>query len=106
MQGSAGLATDASARAEYKPESGRRWPILTGCVDGRYSVGSTSDVVERERTHNEGSGAEYTAARRPVRLVYSFDADSVRVLEIRKNYRVPPSRCSFSQAAHLRSTSL
>jgi putative endonuclease len=41
------------------------------CADGSYYVGSTSDVAERERMHNEGHGAEHTASRRPVRMVYS-----------------------------------
>jgi putative endonuclease len=41
------------------------------CANGSYYVGSTTDVVDRERIHNEGYGAEYTAAHRPVRLVYS-----------------------------------
>ena len=41
------------------------------CADESYYVGSTSDLAERERIHNEGHGAEHTAARRPVRLVYS-----------------------------------
>ena len=41
------------------------------CADGSYYVGSTSDLSERERIHNEGHGAMYTATRRPVRLVYS-----------------------------------
>jgi putative endonuclease len=41
------------------------------CADGGYYVGSTSDLAERERIHNEGHGAEHTAARRPVCLVYS-----------------------------------
>ena len=41
------------------------------CSDGSYYVGSTTDVVERERTHNDGHGAEYAATRRPVRMVYS-----------------------------------
>jgi putative endonuclease len=41
------------------------------CADGSYDVGSTSDVAVRERVHNEGHGAVYTATRRPVRLVYS-----------------------------------
>jgi hypothetical protein len=29
------------------------------CADGSYHVGSTSDLAERERIHNEGHGAEY-----------------------------------------------
>jgi putative endonuclease len=46
------------------------------CADGSYYVGSTSDVVDRERIHNEGYGAEHTAAHRPVRLVYSESHES------------------------------
>jgi predicted GIY-YIG superfamily endonuclease len=41
------------------------------CADGSYYVGSTTDLAERERFHNEGLGAAYTAKRRPVRVVYS-----------------------------------
>lgn len=44
---------------------------ILNCADGSYYVGSTSDVAERERMHNEGHGAEYTAARRPVCVIYS-----------------------------------
>ena len=43
--------------------------ILT-CADGSYYVGSTSDVAERWRIHNEGHGAACTASRRPVCLVF------------------------------------
>ena len=41
------------------------------CADNSFYVGCTSDLRERERIHNEGQGAEYTAARLPVRMVYS-----------------------------------
>jgi putative endonuclease len=41
------------------------------CADGSYYVGCTSDLRERKRVHNDGHGAEHTAAHRPVRLVYS-----------------------------------
>jgi hypothetical protein len=37
--------------------------ILT-CADGSYYVGSTSDLAERERIHNEGHGAKHAAAGR------------------------------------------
>ena len=46
------------------------------CSDDTFYVGSTSDLRERERTHNEGHGAEYTAARLPVRMVYSETHES------------------------------
>ena len=41
------------------------------CRDGTLYVGHTEDLAAREATHNEGGGAGYTAARRPVKLVYS-----------------------------------
>jgi putative endonuclease len=41
------------------------------CADGTLYTGSTTDLVARERAHNEGRGAKYTAGRGPVRVVYS-----------------------------------
>ena len=35
------------------------------CADGSYYVGSTTDLAERERFHNEGLGAAYTASVGP-----------------------------------------
>ena len=41
------------------------------CADNTLYVGHTEDLASREQTHNEGKGAKYTAARRPVRMVYA-----------------------------------
>lgn len=41
------------------------------CADDTLYVGHTGDLASREQTHNEGKGAAYTAARRPVRMVYA-----------------------------------
>jgi putative endonuclease len=41
------------------------------CADGTLYTGCTNDVEARERAHNEGRGAKYTAGRRPVKVVYS-----------------------------------
>lgn len=49
---------------------------ILSCSDGTLYVGSTSDIRKRERTHNEGHGAKYTAGRRPVRVVYSETHES------------------------------
>ena len=44
---------------------------IVECADGTYYTGSTDDVARRVRAHNEGkTGAKYTKARRPVRLIY------------------------------------
>ena len=42
-------------------------------MDGTYHTGITTDVERRIQEHNSenGKGARYTAARRPVRLVYA-----------------------------------
>ena len=53
------------------------WVYILRCADDSFYVGHTDDLPGRERTHNDGCGARYTAARRPVRLVYSEQFDSV-----------------------------
>lgn len=41
------------------------------CADDTLYVGHTEDLASREKAHNEGRGAVYTATRRPVRMVYA-----------------------------------
>jgi len=43
---------------------------LLRCSDGSLYAGSTSNLEQRLKTHNEGRGAKWTAVRRPVELVY------------------------------------
>jgi putative endonuclease len=43
---------------------------IVRCADGTLYTGYTRDPRARERVHNSGRGAKYTAGRRPVRLVY------------------------------------
>jgi putative endonuclease len=40
------------------------------CADGTFYTGWTTDPERRLREHNAGRGAQYTRARRPVRLAY------------------------------------
>lgn len=40
------------------------------CVDGGYYTGSTTDMERRLEQHQRGEGANYTAKRLPVKLVY------------------------------------
>ena len=49
----------------------RYFVYIAACSDGTLSVGSTSDVPDRERVHNEGGGTGYTAGRLPVHVVYA-----------------------------------
>ncbi len=41
------------------------------CSDGSYYVGVSEDPQDRLKTHNEGKGADWTARRRPVKLVWT-----------------------------------
>jgi len=50
---------------------------IVRCADATLYVGHTEDLASREQTHNDGKGAKYTAARRPVRMVYAEEHDSV-----------------------------
>jgi putative endonuclease len=43
---------------------------IVECSDGTYYCGTTPDLEKRISKHNAGQGAKYTAARKPVRLVY------------------------------------
>ncbi len=44
------------------------------CSDGTLYTGCTVNVAKRLNVHNSGKGAKYTAARRPVKVVYFEDA--------------------------------
>ena len=50
---------------------------IVRCADDTLYVGHTENLASREQTHNNGRGASYTAARRPVRMVYAEEHASV-----------------------------
>ncbi|MDD3859635.1 MAG: GIY-YIG nuclease family protein [Bacteroidales bacterium] len=43
---------------------------IVECCDGTYYTGSTIDLQRRLEEHNAGEGANYTAKRLPVKLIY------------------------------------
>ena len=47
------------------------------CSDETFYTGSTIDLKERLKNHQDGTGANYTKARLPVRLVYSEHYDHI-----------------------------
>jgi putative endonuclease len=51
---------------------------IVRCADGTLYTGYAIDPQEREKVHNAGRGARYTASRLPVSLIYSecFDSKS------------------------------
>jgi putative endonuclease len=50
---------------------------IVRCADGTLYTGYARNPGAREKMHNSGRGARYTAGRRPVRLVYSESFESV-----------------------------
>lgn len=47
------------------------------CSDGSYYTGSTTDLQRRLRQHKEGEGANHTANRLPVHLIYYEKFDRI-----------------------------
>lgn len=43
---------------------------IVKCSDDTYYTGWTTNLEKRIATHNNGTGAKYTKARRPVELIY------------------------------------
>jgi predicted GIY-YIG superfamily endonuclease len=41
------------------------------CADGSFYIGETNHLYARLAKHADGSASQFTAVRRPVRLVYS-----------------------------------
>ena len=46
------------------------YTYIVRCSDGTYYTGWTNNLAKRIKAHNDGKGAKYTKARRPVELVY------------------------------------
>ena len=46
------------------------YTYIVKCSDGTFYTGWTNDLTRRMETHNQGRGAKYTKARRPVILIY------------------------------------
>jgi putative endonuclease len=53
------------------------WMYILECSDGSYYVGSTWDLEKRVWEHNQGVGAKYTSRRRPVKLVFAEEFESI-----------------------------
>ena len=49
---------------------------MVRCADGSLYTGIATDVEDRVKEHNSGSGARYTSGRHPVTLVWSEEHPS------------------------------
>ena len=52
------------------------YSYIVRCKDGSLYTGWTMDIEKRVEQHNQGTGAKYTRAKRPVTLVYSKEFTS------------------------------
>lgn len=56
------------------------------CADNTLYTGSTNNLEKRLRQHNElKSGAHYTKIRRPVKLIYSEEFETLKEARQREN---------------------
>lgn len=46
------------------------------CVDGSYYVGSTTNLEQRLKEHNNGHGCRFTKLHRPLTLVYTEEFET------------------------------
>ena len=76
-----GTYYDASNSSEKERALSRlpseHFVYIVQCADGTLYTGYARDPQKREQAHNKGRGARYTAARRPVVLVYAEPCGSV-----------------------------
>ena len=79
-----GLAHAAAAPVTIGPV---HFVYIVRCADGTLYTGYARNPSERERAHNSGRGAKYTAGRRPVQLVYQEAFRSVGKA-LAREYRV------------------
>ena len=54
----------------------RYYVYVLRCADDTLYCGYTDDVQTRMKAHNDGKGAKYTKARRPVEVVYMEEFSS------------------------------
>ncbi|MCI8400484.1 MAG: GIY-YIG nuclease family protein [Lachnospiraceae bacterium] len=54
----------------------KNYVYMLRCGDGSLYTGWTNDLDRRVRCHQDGRGAKYTKAHRPVELVYSETFDT------------------------------
>lgn len=63
------------------------YTYMVRCSDHTLYTGWTNDLEKRIKTHNEGKGAKYTCARRPVELVY-YETYETRQEAMRREWEI------------------
>lgn len=69
-------------------ETDMNYTYIVQCADGTLYTGWTNCLARRMKAHNEGkSGAKYTRAKRPVKLVY-YEGFATREEAMSREYRI------------------
>jgi len=55
------------------------------CCDGSYYVGVSDDPQRRLEEHNQGKGSDWTARRRPVKLIWTEEHASLSAARSRED---------------------
>lgn len=63
------------------------YTYILECSDGTLYTGWTNNLEKRLKDHNEGNGAKYTKARRPVTLAY-YEAFETKEEAMRREYAI------------------
>lgn len=63
------------------------YTYILECSDGTLYCGWTNDLAKRVKAHNEGKGAKYTKARRPVVLRY-FEEHETKEEAMRREWQI------------------
>ena len=63
------------------------YTYILKCKDGSFYTGWTNNLEKRLKDHNEGKGAKYTKARRPVELVY-YEAFETKEEAMSREYAI------------------
>lgn len=63
------------------------YTYIVKCKDDTLYCGWTNDLEKRIKSHNAGTGAKYTKARRPVELVY-YEAFETKEDAMRREYAI------------------
>ena len=79
-------------------ETTHNFAYIVRCKDNSLYVGWTNDLEKRILAHNEGKGAKYTKARRPVELVY-YECFSTKQEAMSREYHL--KRLSHKQKEEL-----
>ena len=55
------------------------YTYILQCANGKYYVGSTTDIEKRLQEHQAGLGGKFTSTHLPVKLVYVEDFASIEL---------------------------